>query len=61
MPPLTRKLPSYRLHNPSGKAVVTIDGRDYYLGEFGTLESRAEYDRTIADYLTNRHMRAARL
>jgi integrase len=54
MPRLTRKLPSYRLHKPSGKAVVTINGRDHYLGDFGTPESRAEYDRTIAEYLANR-------
>jgi hypothetical protein len=59
MPRLTQKLPSYRLHKPSGKAVVTINGRDHYLGDFGTPESRAEYDRLIAEYLANRRMRSA--
>ena len=34
--------PSYRLHKPSGQAVVTLNGRDYYLGKHGTAESRAE-------------------
>jgi hypothetical protein len=59
MPRLTRKLPSCRHHKPSGKAVVTLDGRDHYLGDFGTPESRAEYDRLIAEYLANRRMRPA--
>jgi integrase len=59
MPRLTRKLPSYRLHKPSGQAVVTINGRDHYLGAFGTPESRAEYDRIIAEYLANWQTRSA--
>ncbi len=45
--------PSYRLHKPRNRAVVTIDGRDYYLGEYGSPESRAEYDRLIALWLAN--------
>jgi integrase len=57
MPRLTRKLPSYRLHKPSGQAVVTINGHDHYLGAFETPESRAEYDRVIAEYLANRSAR----
>jgi integrase len=32
---------------------VTLDGRDYYLGEFGTPESRGEYDRLLAEWLHN--------
>ncbi len=32
MPRLTHKLPSYRLHRASGQAVITLTGRDYYLG-----------------------------
>jgi integrase len=31
--------------------VVTIGGRDHYLGKFGTPESRAEYDRLVAEWL----------
>ena len=38
------RTPSYRLHKPSGQAVVTINGRDIYLGGFNTPESRSEYD-----------------
>lgn len=45
--------PSYRLHKPTGQAVVTIDGRDFYLGRFGSGESRAEYDRMLAEWLAN--------
>lgn len=52
MPRLTRKLPSYRLHKRSGQAVVTLNGRDIYLGRHGTAESKTEYDRLIAEWLT---------
>lgn len=54
LPRLTRKLPSYRLHKPSGQAVVTLDGRDLYLGPHGSPESREEYDRAIAEWLSRR-------
>ena len=45
--------PSYRLHKPSGQAVVTLDGRDIYLGRYGSPESRAEFDRLLAEWLSN--------
>jgi len=44
---------TYRLHKPSGQAVVTIDGRDHYLGRWNTPQSRAEYDRLIAEWLAH--------
>jgi integrase len=47
------RTPSYRLHKPSGQAVVTLGGRDAYLGKFETPESRAEYDRVVAEWLAN--------
>ncbi len=47
------RTPSYCLHKASGQAVVRIDGTDHYLGQFGTPESRAEYDRLIAEWLAN--------
>jgi integrase len=31
---------------------VTLDGKDYYLGRFGAPESRAEYQRLLAEYLS---------
>lgn len=45
--------PKYRLHKPSGQAVVTLSGHDIYLGRFNTPQSRGEYDRIIAEWLTN--------
>jgi integrase len=49
------KIPSYRLHKPSGAAVVTLpDGQggrhDIRLGEYGTSASRQEYARVIAQW-----------
>ena len=41
--------PKYRLHKPSGKAVVSIHGKVYYLGQHGTRESRTKYKLLIAD------------
>src|SRR5262245_16623826 len=49
--PRTNRPPSYRLHKATGQAVVTLDGRDHYLGPHDTPESRAEYDRLIAEWL----------
>lgn len=42
--------PTYRRHRPTGKAVVTIDGRDIYLGAYDTPASKAEYARLIAEH-----------
>jgi integrase len=50
---MSYRTPSYRLHKPSGQAVVTIGNRDYYLGKWNTPESRADYDRLIAEWLAN--------
>ena len=33
---MSTKPSSYRLHKPTGQAVVRIDGRDHYLGKHGT-------------------------
>jgi len=32
MPRLSHRLPKYRKHRASGQAIVTLNGRDYYLG-----------------------------
>lgn len=45
------RTPSYRHHKPSNQAVVTLNGRDVYLGVYDTPASRAEYDRVIAEWL----------
>lgn len=47
----TPRIPKYRLHKPSRQAVVTISGRDFYLGPHGTDESKIEYQRIIAEWL----------
>lgn len=48
------RIPNYRLHSPSGLAVVRLNGRDIYLGKYGTHESRSHYDAVIADWLAGR-------
>jgi hypothetical protein len=53
MPQLTNRLPSYRYHKSSGMAIVTLNGRDVYLGRHNSPESRAEYDRVIKAWLDN--------
>lgn len=53
MPRLNHRTPKYRKHKPTGQAVVTLDGRDFYLGKHGTAASRREYDRLIAEWLDN--------
>jgi integrase len=51
MPTLHQALPKYRKHKASGQAVVTLSGRDHYLGPHGTKASRLEYDRLVAEWL----------
>lgn len=51
MPKLVNSLPSYRRHKASGQAVVTLNGKDHYLGPHGSKVSRDEYDRLIAEWL----------
>ena len=48
-----KRLPKYRLHRPSGQAVVTLSGRDIYLGAHDSEVSRVEYDRLVAAWLVN--------
>jgi hypothetical protein len=50
---MSRQAPSYRLHKPSGQAVVTLNGKDCYLGAWNSDDSRNEYDRLIAEWLTH--------
>lgn len=44
-------LPKYRKHRASGQAVVTLNGRDCYLGPHGTAASKREYDRLVGEWL----------
>lgn len=52
--PRPSSFPSYRLHKPSGRAVVTVrtaagGRRDVYLGPYDSPESRREYARVVAE------------
>ena len=54
--PMTDRLPSqrvpkYRKHKATGQAVVTLQGKDHYLGKHGTAASREAYSRLIAEWL----------
>ena len=47
MPRLKNKVPSYRLHKATGQAVVTLNGRDIYLGVYK--ESSREFGESSGD------------
>ena len=44
------RIPSYRLHKSSGQAVVRLAGKDRYIGQHGSPESKATYQRLIAQW-----------
>jgi integrase len=50
MPAADRHIPKYRHYKPKDLAVVRIDGRDHYLGKYGTPESRERYHRLLAEH-----------
>lgn len=45
------RIPSYRHHTARNLAVVTLDGKDIYLGPFNSHESHECYHRLIAEWL----------
>ncbi len=45
------RVPKYRRHKPTGQAVVTLNGRDIYLGKWNTKQSWAEYNRLTGEWL----------
>ena len=49
MPPRTASLPKYRHYKPKNLAVVRIDGRDHYLGKYGSPASWERYHRLMAE------------
>lgn len=57
MPRLINRNPTYRLHKPSGRAVVTLNGEDVYLGAHGSKASRVKYDKVIAEWLARGRQR----
>lgn len=55
------RIPSLRLHRPSGQAVVTLAGRDRYLGPYGSPEAKQAYDRLVGEWLAAGRPRASGL
>ncbi len=51
--PKTTKPPAYRLHKRTGQAVISLDGKDHYLGPHGFKASREAYDELISRWLAN--------
>jgi hypothetical protein len=47
------KIPSYLPHPASGQARVRVKGRDFYLGPYGSSESKQAYARFIAENCGN--------
>jgi integrase len=52
MPRLLGRNPAYRKHKATGQAVVTLSGRDFYLGPWQSAASKTEYDRRIREWHT---------
>lgn len=48
--PRIKKKPTYLLHKSSSQARVRVDGKDHYLGEYGSQESKDRYDRIVAEW-----------
>ncbi len=53
MPKLSTALPRYSKHKASGQAFVKIEGQFFYLGLHGSEISKQQYDRIIAEWLSN--------
>ncbi len=50
MPKLLNSQPRYRRHKATGQAVVRLEGRDIYLGKYGTAPSREAFKRFVAEW-----------
>ncbi|MCG8404729.1 MAG: site-specific integrase [Phycisphaerales bacterium] len=57
MPKLKNKVPSYRRHKATGQAVVTLNGKDIYLGAYNSAESREAYQTVLNEWLANHRRR----
>jgi len=51
MPTPTSRTPAYRYHKARDCAVVTVRGKDHYLGTYDSPESREKYHRLVAEFL----------
>lgn len=50
MPRPKSMIPAYLLHKATGQARVRINGRDFYLGPFGSGDSRRKYGELVAQF-----------
>jgi hypothetical protein len=55
-----RKIPAYREHTPSGQAHIRINGKDHYLGKYGTPESHDRYDEIVAEFVVGAQPESSR-
>ena len=46
-----RRIPAYVHHKPTDQARVRINGKDHYLGRYGSPESHDRYDDLIAEFI----------
>jgi hypothetical protein len=53
MPTTQVRIPKLCKHKATGQAVVRLDGKDHYLGKFGTAAAMAAYERLIAEWLAH--------
>jgi integrase len=51
MPRLIHQLPKYRRHKASNQAVVSLAGKEVYLGRWRSKESKQEYARIVNEYV----------
>jgi hypothetical protein len=49
-------VPSLVHHKPSGRARIRINGRDHWLGKWGSAEASLAYDRLITEFLASRRL-----
>lgn len=45
------RTPRYRIHKPSGRAFVELNGHRHYVGKHGTPEAEAEYRRLVDEHM----------
>ena len=48
-----KRLPGRLLHKASGQSIVVLNGKTHYLGKHDSEEAIKEYDRIIAEWLSN--------
>src|SRR5262245_46827535 len=56
-----KRRPSYLLHKQTGQARMKVNGKLYYLGEYGSRESRERYDDLIREWCLAQDTRMIRL